>query len=336
MEMEQRVGRVHRFGSRRTILVDTVVAAGTREARAYEVARHRLQLIASALGHQDRFEALFARVMTLIPPQELQEAMLGTPSYQVDQERIGSLVQEGFSAWQTFHEQFTQQGRLGALEPGLATWDDLRDYVIRRLDARLLPGFRTHRFAWDDDHRELVAEEVPAAVLELEPGSAHLCEEAYGLPVVGPDERVALPLGTNSPRVNTLLRSDAFPDLSAGAAWLRWREDRFAEVPVGVLVAHRQSYQHAGSLVEGPAGLHAWLIDAQGARPVERSRLRELILALGQAHLRREADPDVALAGALRDVERSVVRELAIPSETDRRERVFHAVTPVFAAVVVP
>ena len=38
MDLEQRVGRVHRFGARRTIVVDTLVVAGTRETDAYRIA----------------------------------------------------------------------------------------------------------------------------------------------------------------------------------------------------------------------------------------------------------------------------------------------------------
>ena len=39
MDLEQRVGRVHRFGARRTIVVDTLVVAGTRETDAYAAER---------------------------------------------------------------------------------------------------------------------------------------------------------------------------------------------------------------------------------------------------------------------------------------------------------
>ena len=47
MEMEQRIGRVHRFMSRRTILVDTVVAKDSREVDTYTFARAKLRTIGS-------------------------------------------------------------------------------------------------------------------------------------------------------------------------------------------------------------------------------------------------------------------------------------------------
>src|SRR5205814_9638269 len=66
MDLEQRVGRVHRFGSRRTIIVDTVVVRDSREAHAYRVARQRLEVIARTLVSPERFDALFTRVMGFV------------------------------------------------------------------------------------------------------------------------------------------------------------------------------------------------------------------------------------------------------------------------------
>ncbi len=48
MDLEQRVGRVHRFGSRKTIIVDTVVASGSREIDMYKIARDKLAMVATS------------------------------------------------------------------------------------------------------------------------------------------------------------------------------------------------------------------------------------------------------------------------------------------------
>jgi hypothetical protein len=61
MELEQRVGRIHRFGSKQTIIVDTIVVKDSREADAYRVARERLRLVASTIVAPERFESVFAR-----------------------------------------------------------------------------------------------------------------------------------------------------------------------------------------------------------------------------------------------------------------------------------
>jgi hypothetical protein len=75
MEMEQRIGRIHRFGSRKTIIVDTLVVGDSREADAYKIARKKLRTIASTLS-PSRFELIFSRVMSLVPPEALQSVML--------------------------------------------------------------------------------------------------------------------------------------------------------------------------------------------------------------------------------------------------------------------
>jgi SNF2 family DNA or RNA helicase len=76
MDLEQRIGRVHRFGSRKTIIVDTVVASGSREVDMYRIARDKLALVAKHLD-PEQFETLFSRVMSLVPPKEL-EGLLGS------------------------------------------------------------------------------------------------------------------------------------------------------------------------------------------------------------------------------------------------------------------
>lgn len=68
MDLEQRVGRVHRFGSKKTILVDTVILEGSREEHVYKTARVKLETITRDLTLDDaKFEELFGRVMILCP-----------------------------------------------------------------------------------------------------------------------------------------------------------------------------------------------------------------------------------------------------------------------------
>lgn len=60
MELEQRVGRVHRFGSKRTIVVDAIVVKDSREANAYRVAREKLRFVASTIVAPERFDSIFS------------------------------------------------------------------------------------------------------------------------------------------------------------------------------------------------------------------------------------------------------------------------------------
>lgn len=101
MDMEQRVGRVHRFGSRQTVIVDTVVVKDSREADAYRIAREKLRLITSTIVERDRFKSVFSRVMCLLPQDELQSVLLNepvTPFDAGDENRLSEMIQEGFRA----------------------------------------------------------------------------------------------------------------------------------------------------------------------------------------------------------------------------------------------
>src|SRR6266446_1930952 len=108
MELEQRVGRVHRFGSRHTIIVDTFVAKGSREEEAYRVARQKLAVVVGMLVEPERFESVFGRVMALVRQEDIQEVMLGAataPMDARDQERLAALIREGFKVWREFHDR---------------------------------------------------------------------------------------------------------------------------------------------------------------------------------------------------------------------------------------
>ena len=134
MEMEQRVGRVHRFGSRETVVVDTLVMQNSREEEMYAAADRKLRLIAATMVEPDRVNALFARVMSLIPPDELQAILLRNPPGQapVDVESIGQLVQRGFNKWKAFHDKYSaEHHKIRRLDPGLAAWEDIDEFPQR-------------------------------------------------------------------------------------------------------------------------------------------------------------------------------------------------------------
>ena len=164
MDMEQRVGRVHRFGSRQTILVDTLVVKDSREADAYRVARRKLEQITHTLVDPEQFEALFSRVMCLIPPDEFAELVIDTTGADltVDQQRrLAEMVQRGYQSWDEFHRRFSDHQRtIRALNPGLATWQDLRGFLEEHTGAVEVDGFRGLRFTRPDGEGLPVAAEV--------------------------------------------------------------------------------------------------------------------------------------------------------------------------------
>jgi superfamily II DNA or RNA helicase len=114
MDLEQRVGRVHRFGSRKKIIVDTVVAAGSREIDMYRIAREKLALVAKNLEPDpEAFEKLFSRVMSLVPPKELEELLVNSiaaGTLDTDASNtIGKLVTQGYNSWSEFDAKYRKQ-----------------------------------------------------------------------------------------------------------------------------------------------------------------------------------------------------------------------------------
>ena len=59
---------------------------------------------------EDRFDSLFARVMSLVPPEELQAILGGRPQAPLSSEEEGllrDLVSKGFRDWREFHERYS-------------------------------------------------------------------------------------------------------------------------------------------------------------------------------------------------------------------------------------
>ena len=335
MDMEQRVGRVHRFGSRRTIRVDTVVTEGSPEARAYDVARAKLQSIASALGSADGFEALFSRVMSLIPPQEMQQILLtSSPQFQPDQEQIARVVRSGFDQWRNFHARFAATTRaIADVDAGAARWEHVGALLRDRLGAAPLEGVRSMRFR--EGAEEHVGEDLDVDAWRLADGRIVTCGPVPGLPPETPDGGRAQAIGLNDPALVRLLRDEGL-SLEAGPAWLSWnaRPDWVEGQPVGIVVLARQlvTLDPARPFGEHTATLSVWVAGANGAKELDRARGSELILSLLGATPRARADGE--LGERIARTEREAVAQLAIPTAEERQARLRPAVHPVFAAVI--
>lgn len=342
MELEQRVGRVHRFLSRRTVVVDTLVVRDSRETDMYRVARDKLREVARTLVPEDRFDALFARVMALVPPEDLIGVLGERPLAPLDdaeRARVASLVTQGFQAWQAFHERYaSQQRQIRALDPGQATWDDLGMFARSALRAAPAEGYSALRFRWEAD--EVVERGARADVLEVD-GTPYACGDYGGMPVHGPDGVRAAQLGLNVPAVCRALRRLGFPEVPAGAAQLRWPDDLPRPVaacsgPFGVVVLARQSLRsERGTYVEVGTTLHAFIARPSGeVASIEGGDKGDLVRALLRSPVRKEAEPAAELVAAIVDAESAATASLRRPSEEDRSRRVSHAVTPLLAAVV--
>jgi hypothetical protein len=344
MEMEQRVGRVHRFLSRRTILVDTLVVAHSREADMYDVARARLREIASNLASdEEKLQALFARVMALVAPDELQDVLsreaIG-PLSNADRSEVAKLVEAGFESWERFHKRFDDAQRgIRALPAGLVRWEDLESFATDHAGAQLSDGFDVLQFELDG--AEVVSKAARAKVLRV--GDADFaCGDYGGMPITGKHGSRVEQLGTNTPVIQNALRKIGLPAQPAGAAHLRWPEG--VEVPLGlrapfgVLVIARLPYRLAdGSAQELVADLRVYCVTSTDASVVEVTEdgvRAAIVRALIRATVRREAEAVPDLVDRMAREELLAVEALRTLRDGERAHQIRPAVLPLLAAVV--
>lgn len=339
MEMEQRVGRVHRFGSRKTIIVDTVVAAGSREVDMYRIARDKLALIASQLD-PDQFEDLFNRVMSLVPPKEL-EAVIGEARSSAfgtyESNEIGRLVTEGYSAWNNFDQTYRHEAdRIRAIEPGQASWADLGHFLTKYGNAEAADEVSLATFEFRGDQIESIEENLPAIRI----GSrTYVCGDTGGLPVETRIGDKAYPVGLNVEEIIVTLRNAFLPDRETGAAILRRSIELDRHLPPltqGLIAVMRQSVRYqAGICNEANLSLHMFAV-ASGIEPVElnpdvRSKIIRVIMSAQRAR-----DGDVQAFGRLLEVEAQILAKLRIPTEDEIARNVRHGVWPIAAIGFLP
>lgn len=344
MDLEQRVGRVHRFGSRDTVIVDTLVVQDSREADAYRIAREKLRLITKTLVEPERFESVFSRVMSLVPQDELQSVLLNEPNApfdEHDQERISQMVREGFQVWKSFHDRFGEQQRsISKQNPGLANWDDVKFFVEQSGTGKRLLGYKRQRFHRDGKDVTQVTDD--AVVFGFPDGQAFVCGD-YGEELVyGPDGTVTPKLGLNKSPLVELLRKTAFPDQPVGAAQLRWQPaltvpSVVAGMPFGVSVFLRQTLRmdRMGGWLEQEQSLRCFINLADGAiAEVLNEQKGVLLRGLFRASIRKNPEDSELLIRHMQANEKDLVQQLRRPTQEELTSQVRHAVTPLFSAVV--
>jgi hypothetical protein len=345
MELEQRVGRVHRFGSKRTILVDTIVVKDSREADAYRVAREKLRLVASTLVAPERFDSIFSRVMCLISPEELQDVLIeasATPLQPDEQNKIAEMVESGFRAWRDFHDRYAgRQKEIRAQDPGLAKWEDLKLFLQEHGAAEQQEGFSANRFRLIDG--AVTAHDDPVEVLRLRDGLPYLLGDGDGAPIASPNGERVNRLGLNMPIVAELLRKLALPGLPTGAAHLRWppnfpSDDLFLGEPLAVFAFLRQTFRtdpRAGWVEQG-SGLFLYSLGTTGeAKLLDGRQKQEVVRLIQTLGARLKPENDGSQLERFRNLEAQLCTNLRRPTETELRDGVRHAVTPLLLAIFV-
>jgi hypothetical protein len=342
MDLEQRIGRVHRFGSRKTVIVDTVVAAGSREIDMYRIAREKLMLITRHLD-PDQFETLFSRVMSLVPPQELESILVDVGSSSLIDDHsateIGRLVTAGFKSWNAFDEAYRRQAdEIRAANPGEVSWADLGTFLVRFAGAKDGAGATFSSFTFAEEEIVAVEEKVPSVVLE---GQTFACGDTGGLPALSDDGKPARQLGLNVDEVQLALRSAFAPNRQVGAAFLN-RPPKMGlfndnSGPISVMVFLRQKLcQDAGLWSETAVSLHVFMVDQVGEpQPVSSSDAAALMRSI--MRMSRIKDPnDIQVRSDIEDLENSTINALRRPSELEMSQGIRYAVWPLANVVLVP
>jgi len=256
-----------------------------------------------------------------------------------DQDRLATLIREGFTMWRTFHERYSnEQRRIKELDPGLAVWADVDIFLRDYAEARTVEGFSAQRFAFQEGRVESTLE--PARVITFDGTTFFACGDYSGAPVFGPEGQQAHSLGLNSVPVTQALRRLAFPIEPVGAAHLRWPVSRAlpqdVSFPFGVLVFLKQTLRsEQGSWTEISNSLHCYVLPRnEQALLIESDTRAALLRGLFGSTVRTRPDDDRLFAQHLLDEEATLIDGLRRLAPDDAERRIRHAVTPIFAAIV--
>src|SRR6266498_261044 len=342
MDMEQRVGRIHRFGSRETVIVDTVVVKDSREADAYRIARNKLRLITATMVEKNRFESVFSRVMCLLPQDALQNLLLNAPAAPLnsqDEEKLSEMIRQGFQDWKAFHDRFgNEQRSLERQNPGLLTWDDVAFFLEELGAARREDGYKRQRFRREGKMVNRVDED--ATVLQLSDGKRYVCGDYGESLVFGPDKTITAKLGLNLKPVAEIIRKYAFPEQNCGAAYLRRPEAEkkpsgFA-LPFGALIFLRQTLRadRTGGWIEQGGALRCFVIQAGQSVELKNGEKKRFPQGLFRSVIRKSPETAEDLLQLMVSAETDLIEQLRRPTEDEMAAQIRHSVLPLFAGVI--
>ena len=335
MEMEQRVGRIHRYGGSQTVIIDTLVLADSREQRVLARSRARLGRIARDLD-QDRLDVLFSRTMALIPLEELAALMAGEnfgPLTKADEERIDRLITEGYDRWQRADADFRARSeRVRTVERGATSDEDLRALLLGRLGVQPVAGWRRRVLHDDGNGAETRVSEEPAEVLRLADGRLGFIGRDLGVGLAGPGRNGTRPrrLGLNDAQIADAVRAlvgearrSEAADVPTGAGGVLVSEESWSallsryEMPstfrsgAVLMVYLTRRLDRDPAETELGAELHAWLAGADGQHEccLSPEALADLVRAVRTPRPKRTR-PALDGAGRLLDSESARLNEL--------------------------
>ena len=270
--LEQRMGRIHRYGQRHPVLVFNMVYADTREGQIMRLLFEKLQEIKEALGSDKVFDV----ISDIIPGKSLSQMLLDMA---VDSRSGSEVVREMERAMAPDSERIMQY-----MKDGLATkfmdLTSLQEVRSSAREGRLVPGY---------------AAQLLALVLGRAGGSARYVDD--GLVSLKVPEEMALDAGYRTDRLPAVAFDKRTRMAHPGAelvtlghplfdAALDWAQGLygaddvavFAD-PYGVVDGHAEFYE--GEIKDGTGQtvyrmVVACVSDADGARSVPPSMILDL------------------------------------------------------------
>jgi superfamily II DNA/RNA helicase len=252
MALEQRVGRVHRIGSTRTILVDTILLAGSREADVFARITNRLETIVADLSADPtEREALFRRILASLDPDRLRNIFAGDRTL----DDVGAAVDEGRRAVEEADREMQTMAAVTHEQRGRAELQHLLRF-LQTAEADLVP-VRQEVFAVvvEDDAGVLQAVQKTADVLALDLWTEPLVFDRVAASYLG--LRRHQTGGFGHPAIDPIVRTaaDIQPDAekARSSTWLSYS----GEMPAGLLAGSIVYVEAVAQFVDGaPTSFH--------------------------------------------------------------------------------
>lgn len=338
MDLEQRIGRVHRFGSRKTVIINTIMVAGSREVDMYRIAREKLKLIAKNL-EPDEFETIFSRVMSLVPPKELENVLgsINGPSSLFNEDsakEIGKLVKQGYDSWSSFNESYRKLAdNIKATNPGEATWADLAAFLVKFAGAKDAEDAEFGSFSFQNEEIVLIEKKLPIISLD---GNKFACGDIQGSHIHKEGEKPIKQLGLNVREVQNALRESFSTNHYMGPAFIKLQDKLVIGTDLVALFCLRQKLEQInGSWSEKSLTLHVMTVSKdEVTKELNQKESSALIRACCNSSSRIKDPMNVTLPTTLAEVESQFIAKLCTPSEAEIKESIRYAVWPIAAVAI--
>jgi superfamily II DNA/RNA helicase len=234
MVLEQRVGRVHRIGSTRTILVETILLEGSREAEVFERITHRLQEIVRDLSPDpDEREALFRRILASLDPDSLREMFSG----EIGLEAVGAAVEAGRKAVDEADRYMRELAAQTTERHGRASMQRLLSFLADAHPDFRKAGTRLYAVVTETDGGELRQDQRETNVYQLDPDDEPLIFDRTAASYLG--LKRSQTGGVGNPQVDPLIRAAidiAAEEKSKTSTWVAPISGLPAEISGGDLI----------------------------------------------------------------------------------------------------